>query len=108
MAGTYSVTDVHNSEIKQLRPLFFAMLWDIDLIFGMWVYNDKLQKFLFRSGPMIFGQVMALGLWNMDKYLVVTTFFRYMLGDIDLIFGNNELPINFEIHLLFLAYYWGN
>jgi hypothetical protein len=26
-----------------LWPLFFAMLWDIDLIFGMWVYNDKLQ-----------------------------------------------------------------
>jgi len=33
------------------------------LIFGMLVYNDKLQtKFTFRSGPMIFGQVMALGL----------------------------------------------
>jgi len=27
------------------------------------VYNDMLQmKFTFRSGPMIFGQVMALGL----------------------------------------------
>ena len=40
----------------------FAMLWDIDLIFGMWVYNDKLQiKFTFRFGPMIFGRVMALG-----------------------------------------------
>jgi hypothetical protein len=26
------------------------------LIFGMWVYNDKLQiKFTFRFGPMIFG-----------------------------------------------------
>ena len=36
---------------------------DIDLIFGMWVYNDKLQiKFTFRSGPMIFGRAMALGL----------------------------------------------
>jgi hypothetical protein len=54
------------------------MLWDIDLLFGMWVYNDKLQiKFTFRSGPMIFGRVMALGLWNLAKYLVVTTFFRY-------------------------------
>ena len=50
-------------EIKQLRPLFFTMLRDIDLIFGIWVYNDKLQiKFTFRSGPMIFSQVMALGL----------------------------------------------
>jgi hypothetical protein len=27
----------------------------------MWVYHDNLQiKFMFRSGPMIFGQVMAL------------------------------------------------
>ena len=63
MAGTYSVIHVRNSEIKQLQPLFFAMLGDIDLIFGMWVYNDKLQiKFTFRSGPMIFGRVMALAL----------------------------------------------
>jgi hypothetical protein len=46
----YSVTHVRNSEIFQLWPLFFAILWDIiDLIFGMWVYNDKLQiKFTFR------------------------------------------------------------
>jgi hypothetical protein len=56
------------------------MLWDIDLIFGMWVYNDKLQiKFTFRSGPMIFGRVMALELWNLPKYLVVTTLFQYDL-----------------------------
>jgi hypothetical protein len=34
---------------------------------------------------MIFGRVMALGLRNLVKYLVVTTFFRYV-GDIDLIF----------------------
>jgi hypothetical protein len=54
------------------------MLGDIDLIFGMWVYNDELQiKITFRSGPMIFGRVMALGLWNLAKYLVVTTFFCY-------------------------------
>jgi len=73
------------------------------------VYSDKLQiKFTFRSGPMIFGRVMTLGLWNLAKYLVVTTF--TMIWDIDLIFGmlvyNDELQINFEIHLLFLAYYW--
>jgi hypothetical protein len=42
--------------------------------FGIWVYTDDLQiKFTIRSGPMIFGQVMALGLWNLAKYLVVTT-----------------------------------
>jgi hypothetical protein len=45
----------------------------------MWVYNYKLQiKCTFRSGPMIFGRVMALGLRNLVKYLVVTTFFRYV------------------------------
>jgi hypothetical protein len=78
VAETYSVTHVRNSEIKQLLTLFFAILWDIDLIFGMLVYSDKLQiEFTFRSSPMIFGRVMALGLWNLTKYLVVTTFFRY-------------------------------
>jgi len=36
---------------------FFAMLGDIDLTFGIWVYNDELQiKFAFRSGPMHFWQ----------------------------------------------------
>ena len=80
MARTYSVTHVRNSEIKQLSPLFFTMLWDIDLIFGMWVYNDKLQiKFTFRSGPMIFGRIMALGFWNLAKYLVVTIYFPLCL-----------------------------
>ena len=52
------------------------MLRDIDLIFGMWVYNDKLQiQFTFRSDPMNFGRVMALG--HLAKYLVVTNLFHY-------------------------------
>jgi hypothetical protein len=39
------------------------MLGDIDLIFGICVYNDELQiKFTFRSGPMTFGRVMVLEL----------------------------------------------
>jgi hypothetical protein len=43
---------------------------DIDLMFGIWVYNDELQiKFTFRSGPMIFWRVVALELWNLAKYL---------------------------------------
>jgi hypothetical protein len=51
------------------------MLGDIDLIFGIWVYSDELQiKFTFRSGPIIFDRIMALGLWNLAKYLVVTTY----------------------------------
>jgi hypothetical protein len=46
-----------------------------------------------------FGRVVTLGLWNLAKYLVVTTFCD-MLGDIDLIFGtwvyNDELQIKFH------------
>jgi hypothetical protein len=39
------------------------MLGDIDFIFGISVNNEKLQiKFTFRSCPMIFDRVMALGL----------------------------------------------
>jgi hypothetical protein len=47
------------SEVGQIiscHHFFFAMLGDIDLMFGICVYNDELQiKFTFRSGPMIFG-----------------------------------------------------
>jgi hypothetical protein len=67
VAGTYSVTQFRNTEIKQLSPLFFAMLWDIDLICGIWVHSDQLQiKFTFRSGPMIFGifQIWHTHLWH--------------------------------------------
>jgi hypothetical protein len=40
----------------QLSPVCFALLGDIDLIFGIWVYSDELQiKFTFCSGSMIFG-----------------------------------------------------
>ena len=62
------------------------MIWDIDLIFGMKVYNHKLQiNFEIRSSWMIFGQLTAIGLWNLAKYLVVTTTLfhydlRYWLG----------------------------
>jgi hypothetical protein len=56
-------------------PLYFAMLWDIDLIFDMWVYNDKLQiKCTFRSGPMIFGRVMALNQYFLNDCLSLLKF----------------------------------
>jgi hypothetical protein len=49
------------------------MLGDIDLIFDMRVYNHKLLiNFEIHSGWMIFGQLTAVGLWNLAKYLVVT------------------------------------
>jgi hypothetical protein len=46
------------------------MLRDIALILGMWAYNDMLQiNFAFRSGPMIFVRVVALGKVVTTKYL---------------------------------------
>jgi hypothetical protein len=118
VAGPYSVTHVRNSEIKQMLSLFFAMLWDIDLIFGMWVYDDKLQiKFTFRSGPMIFGRVIALGLWNLAKYLVVTTVFSLCLKILTWFLVYECIMMSYRSTLKFIlvewflvnyAYYWGN
>jgi hypothetical protein len=74
------VSKFQNLNLLIFLPVFFSMLGDIDLIFGIWVCNDELHiKFTFRSGPMIFGRVMALGLWNLAKYLVVTILFHYDL-----------------------------
>jgi hypothetical protein len=54
------------------------------------VYNVELQiKCTFRSGPMIFGRVMALGLLNLAKYLVVTILFHY---DMRYMFHPNLIP----------------
>ena len=65
--------------LAELWPLD-TMIWDNDLIFGMRVYNHKLQiNFEICSGSMIFGQLTAVGLWNLAKYLVVTTLFHYDL-----------------------------
>jgi hypothetical protein len=85
-------------QIFSYLTIFFHYAWRY--WFGLQVYNDELQiKFAFRSGPMIFGRVMALELWNVAKYLVVTAFFRYAC--IWLIFGmtvyNHKLQISFEI-----------
>jgi hypothetical protein len=105
--GHNSVAHTRNSEIKQLWPLFFAMLWDIDLIFGMWVYSDKLQiKFTFRSRPMIFGQVMTLGLWNLAKYLVVTTFFLLCLEILTWFLVCECIMISYRSSLYFVPVQW--
>jgi hypothetical protein len=140
------------------------MLGDIDLMFGIWVYNDELQiKLTFRSndfwpsyGPwtLKFGKIFSchhffsLCLETLTWFLVyecimmsyrsslhfipvqwflaeswpldleicpnisLSPLYFTMIWDIDLIFGtrvyNHKLQIKFEIHLLFLAYYWGN
>ena len=83
------------------------MLWDINLIFGMWVYNDKLQiKFTFRSGPMIFGRLMALGLWNLAKYLVVNTFFSLCLVILTWYLVYECIMISYRSSLHFVPVQW--
>ena len=42
------------------------MIWDIASIFGLIVYSDELQiNFEIHSGWIIFGQLTAIGLWNL-------------------------------------------
>jgi hypothetical protein len=67
----------------------------------MRVYNHKLKiKFEIHSGWRIFGQLTAVGLWNLAKYFSCHHFFFTMIWDIDLIFDmwaySDELPIKFE------------
>ena len=62
--------------LVMLFTLLSSMLWDMDLIFGMWVYNDEQQiERTFRFGWMIFGGIVVLGLWKLTKYLVVYTIY---------------------------------
>jgi hypothetical protein len=91
-------------------PDFFDVLWDIDLIFGMWLYLDELQfKFEFRSGRMIFGWVMALELVFYVQILSCPDFFD-VLWDIDLIFGMglylDELQFKLEFRSGWMIFGW--
>jgi len=73
----------------------------------MWAYNDELQiKFTFRSGPIIFGRVMALGLWNLAKYLVVSPLYFTMIWDIDLIFWYECIIISYRSTLKLVPVEW--
>ena len=89
-------------QILSCPDFFFAVLWDIDLIFGMWLYLDDLQfKFEFRSGRMIFGLVMTLELvFFSSNFKFFGLFFFDVLWDIDMIFGMwlylDELQVNFK------------
>jgi hypothetical protein len=54
---------------------FISLWFEILTWFLIRVYNHKLQiNFEICSGWMIFGQLTAVGLWNLAKYLVVTIF----------------------------------
>jgi hypothetical protein len=55
---------------------FISLWFEILTWFLAWEYNHKLQiNFEIHSGWMIFGQLAAVGLWNLVKYLVVIKFF---------------------------------
>ena len=106
-AGTYSVTHVRNSEIKQLLTLFFAMLWDIDLIFGMWVYSDKLQiEFTFCYGPIICGRVMAFGLLKFGQIFSCHHFFSLCLEILTWFLVWECIIISYRSTLKFIQVEW--
>ena len=80
---------------------FFYLLWDIDLIFGMWLYLDELQfKCEFRSSRMIFW--LSYGPWTciFCSNCKFSRIFFDVLWYIDLIFGMwlylDELQLKFE------------
>jgi hypothetical protein len=61
-------------------PDFFYVLWYIDLIFGLWLYLDKLRfKFEFCSGRMIFVKLYTL---QMSFHIQTATFeiLRYLFS----------------------------
>ena len=84
---TYIINSIAPRSKHFLSNLFYSYLYFFHNALRYWLdiwyvgaYNDKLPiKFTFHSGPVIFGRVMAFGLWNLAKYLVVSTFFHYDL-----------------------------
>ena len=70
---SYGPWTLQFGQLVSYHQFFFAMFGDIDLMFGIWVYNDELQiKITFRSCPMILGRAMVLGLWNVANILEPT------------------------------------
>ena len=54
--STYSHSALKFGQIFSCHHFFFTMIWDIDLVFRMWVYSDELLiKFEFCSDWMILG-----------------------------------------------------
>jgi hypothetical protein len=77
------------SRIINFPHFFFALLTDIHLIFGILLCNTKIQiKFEFGFNPLIFHEVMALGLRKKyQELLVFRTFSLSAYRYIHLIFG---------------------
>jgi hypothetical protein len=67
--------DLKDITIFQFSALFSSLLTDIHLIFGTWLCHTKIQiKFKFSCHPLIFYEVMALGL---RKILRIVRFFFF-------------------------------
>jgi hypothetical protein len=80
---------------------FFALFTDIHLIFGTLLCNTKIRiKFEFGFDPLIFHEVMALGLRKISRIISFPDFFFFLLTDIHLIFGtllcHTKIQIKFE------------
>jgi hypothetical protein len=68
--------------------IFFSLLTDIHLIFSTLLCNTKIHiKFEFGFDPLIFHEVMALGLRKKPRIITFPDFFSSLLTDIHLIFG---------------------
>jgi hypothetical protein len=63
------------------------------------------SSLLFVPVQWFFSRVVTLGLWNMAKYLVVTTFCD-MLGDIDLILVYECIMMSYRSNLHFIPVQW--
>jgi hypothetical protein len=79
------------------RMLVFSLLTDIHLIFGILLCHTKIQiKFEFDSDPLIFHEVMALGLRKKSRIISFTHFFF----SYSLLFGtllcHTQIQIKFE------------
>jgi hypothetical protein len=71
------------------------------LLFGILLYNTKIQiHFEFGFDPLIFTEVMALGLEKYFDLSVFRTFFS-LLTDIHLVFGTLLCHTKIEIHFEF-------
>ena len=91
--------------------LKFGQIFEILNWFLVWVYNDKLQiNFEIHSGWMIFGQLTAVGLWNLAKYLVVTTFFSLWFEILTWFLVCECIVMSYQsyLNLVPIEWYWAN
>jgi hypothetical protein len=73
-----SLRDFRVLGILEFCGLFFSLLTDIHLIFCTWLCHTKIQiKFQFGFHPLIFDEVMALGLRKKSRSMSFPDFFRY-------------------------------